>query len=472
MSLNYSKFEQGINLTPQNTNAPSTKGDVRYNSTTDQLEYYNGALVPIVTGTTPVVDGIVIDGATSGTLTLTAGPTTTSYGLQFPAADGTSGQVLSTNGDGTSIWRTVSGVASANDTLSNLASPTDINQDLLFSLNNAKKLGWKLTGGNLGIKAPSSSLSGDVTLTLPATAGTSGQFLTTNGSGGILSWSSVSAANPALSNLTSPTSINQNLTFANALTQPHIVISSGGSFFVDNAASIVLGTASITAGDGIASSGVSIDGGNTSESVGGRLILTASTASGVSPVASGRIDFSNGGGQHTRIQSDITASTYTLTLPTSAGSSGQLLTTDGSGILSWSATATSTNARYKTIAITTIPTAPTFTTIRYTSQDYDTNSAYNTATGEYTIPTTGIYQIAAQVAISGTSDRRLAVYVNGSQIVGGATVTGVAFVGINVQFKLTTTDVVTIRALQSSGGNESTVTDTSGNFFTIMKVGV
>lgn len=52
----------------------------------------------------------------------------------------------------------------------------------------------------------------DVTFTLPDSPGTSGQFLSTDGTG-ILSWvtSSGGGANQALSNLTSPTSINQSL---------------------------------------------------------------------------------------------------------------------------------------------------------------------------------------------------------------------------------------------------------------------
>lgn len=157
MALNYTKNQDGINLVPQNNNAPSSLGDIRYNSTTNQLEYFNGALTPIVAGDTPTVDGVQFTGATSGTLTLTAAPVTTSYGIQFPSADGTNGQVLSTNGDGTTQWRTVSGVASANDTLSNLSSPTAINQNLTFS----------------------GSLSSPVITTPNAAAGSNGLFIKT-----------------------------------------------------------------------------------------------------------------------------------------------------------------------------------------------------------------------------------------------------------------------------------------------------
>ncbi len=50
------------------------------------------------------VDSCQIDGSTSGTLTLRTAPSTTSHSLFFPGADGSTGQVLSTNGSGTLSW--------------------------------------------------------------------------------------------------------------------------------------------------------------------------------------------------------------------------------------------------------------------------------------------------------------------------------------------------------------------------------
>lgn len=48
MALNFQKFYNGLSLIPQNTTAPSIKGDLRYNSGSDKLELYNGAVDPLV----------------------------------------------------------------------------------------------------------------------------------------------------------------------------------------------------------------------------------------------------------------------------------------------------------------------------------------------------------------------------------------------------------------------------------------
>lgn len=46
---NYSKFKAGVTLFPQNDNAPSESGDMRYNSSTNKVEVYNGTIDPVVT---------------------------------------------------------------------------------------------------------------------------------------------------------------------------------------------------------------------------------------------------------------------------------------------------------------------------------------------------------------------------------------------------------------------------------------
>lgn len=65
--------------------------------------------------------------------------TTANVTYSLPPADGTSGYVLSTNGSGILSWIAQSG--GANTTLSNLTSPTAINQDLLPDANNTRDLG-------------------------------------------------------------------------------------------------------------------------------------------------------------------------------------------------------------------------------------------------------------------------------------------------------------------------------------------
>lgn len=49
MATNFNKNYNGVTLIPQNTTSPSIKGDLRYNSGTDKVELFNGAIDPLVT---------------------------------------------------------------------------------------------------------------------------------------------------------------------------------------------------------------------------------------------------------------------------------------------------------------------------------------------------------------------------------------------------------------------------------------
>lgn len=69
MSIGYTKTKNGVTLVPQNTNAPSVAGDLRYNSSTDKLEVYNGALDPIVTeDSAATLSNKTLDNTTSETI--------------------------------------------------------------------------------------------------------------------------------------------------------------------------------------------------------------------------------------------------------------------------------------------------------------------------------------------------------------------------------------------------------------------
>lgn len=70
-------------------------------------------------------------------------PITTNVTWTLPATDGTSGYCLSTNGSGILSWSACSGGSGANQFLSNLTSPTAINQDLIFDTGSAAILKTK-----------------------------------------------------------------------------------------------------------------------------------------------------------------------------------------------------------------------------------------------------------------------------------------------------------------------------------------
>ena len=112
----------------------------------------------------------------------------------------------------------------ANQQLSNLTTPTAVNEDILPGTNNTESLGssskaWAevhtydevihgATSGSISIHAADATTSYSVKW--PSAQGGASTVLQ-NDSSGNLSWASVAAANQSLSNLTSPTSINQDL---------------------------------------------------------------------------------------------------------------------------------------------------------------------------------------------------------------------------------------------------------------------
>ena len=82
MSVNYSKFKSGISLFPDAnpaTNPPTQDGDIRYNSSTNKVELYNGAIDPIVTEndvatlTNKTLTSPVITPSTPNTVVITDG---------------------------------------------------------------------------------------------------------------------------------------------------------------------------------------------------------------------------------------------------------------------------------------------------------------------------------------------------------------------------------------------------------------
>jgi hypothetical protein len=77
-------------------------------------------------------------GTSSGTLTFNVPPTITTYNVTWPSTQASGTQFLSNNGSGILSWASPSG---ANSTLSNLTSPTAINQSLVLATTGAFNLG-------------------------------------------------------------------------------------------------------------------------------------------------------------------------------------------------------------------------------------------------------------------------------------------------------------------------------------------
>jgi hypothetical protein len=136
------------------------------------------------------------------------------------------------------------------------------------------------SSGKVTVQA--ASAAGTYTLTLPTSDGDSGQFLQTDGSG-VLSWDDAP--------VTSPAGSDTQLQFNDA-----------GSF-------------------------------------GGDAGLTFDKTSNALTIGAGSLKMTGSSSGTVTIQPAAAAGTYSLTLPTSDGDSGQFLKTDGSGVLSWDAPA-------------------------------------------------------------------------------------------------------------------------------------
>ena len=255
----------------------------------------------------------------------------------------------------------------------NLSFPA--NGSLILSSNNGTAV------RQISIKSSTNAnFTANYTLTLPVDDGANGQVLTTDGSG-ILTWGTpLSGSSISNGNSNATVALNGNITInanagsneqwvfatdgtvafpGNTLTAPanssfSIRTTNGNSYtnFIaepNNAISIGIQDNNTGANPGWGYMGVSMTNANTPTAF--ILLQTADTGrqlgwgfnsfGNLSIPANGTIDFLNNNGTSIR-QVSLKASSnntftanYTLTLPVNDGSNGQVLATDGSGILSW-----------------------------------------------------------------------------------------------------------------------------------------
>ncbi len=308
-------------------------------------------------------------------------PTTvsSSYTYTLPSADGSSGQVLKTDGSGALGWISV-------NTPGGAAEFTQVDITTQGDLRLQDSSG----GQYVGLQAPS-TVSSSYVYTLPSADGSSGQFLTTNGSGA-LSWGSSTIADSSVTTaklandavtqakigddavgadqlaasavvtasmvdnaVTTAKITDSNVTTAkiatDAVTQAKIADDAVGA---DQLASSAVVTASIV-DDAVTTAKIADDNVTSAKLAHTLDIVTSATFGGSSngvAISQGAIALKNGGTQskidfycessnahYTRLQAAPHSSysgNITLTLPASDGDSGQVLTTDGSGVMSWS----------------------------------------------------------------------------------------------------------------------------------------
>ena len=174
--------------------------------------------------------------------------------------------------------------------------------------------------------------SSNITYTLPADDGSLGQMLSTNGSG-VLSWSSSESP----------------LTFSNGLTRSGNSVKLGGNL-TENTTITQDGAEALTftnSGSGHTTINLSSTGDFIIEDNGAEFFTANSLGRiGIGTIAPGQkltvdgtIGILEGGTSptnHTILEGGVQSTDITYTLPVNNGSDGEMLTTDGSGVLSWS----------------------------------------------------------------------------------------------------------------------------------------
>ncbi len=348
------EFGASANLTFDNTtNELSIVGNIA-NVNYATANYFVGTVLGDVVGTASAAGNVTVADqpliTSLGSLTSLYVEGTTGLGNvgNVTILGGTNGQVLTTNGSGGLSWTTVSGGGGSSG--SNITNGTS-NVDIATSGGNITAA----VGGTSVLNITSSGLivTGNVTATgltstgivnlsetsnvslgsnanVHITGGTTGQVLTTDGSGA-LSWTTVSGGGASGSNITNGTS---NVDIASS--GGNITAAVGGTSVLNLTTTGLIITGNVTAtnftGNVANATYATTAGSATSATTAGTVttaaqgnITSVGTLSGLT--STGTVNF---GGA-----SNVTLGSNSI-VHISGGSSGQVLTTDGSGSLTWS----------------------------------------------------------------------------------------------------------------------------------------
>jgi hypothetical protein len=180
-----------------------------------------------------------------------------------------------------------------------------------------------------------------------------------------------------------------------------------GAFVVNGGALGTPSSGTVTNLTGTASININGTVGATTANTGAFTTVTATTSvsSGVASTTQGSLVLANTSANSTTIKSSNSASAaYTITLPVSAGTVGQVLTTDGAGVTSW---ATPVGVSARNASSQTI-TASTFTKLTLGTEDWDTNGWFTG--GVFTPQRAGYYLLFASTVASSSAMSRFSIW--------------------------------------------------------------
>ena len=173
---------------------------------------------------------------------------------------------------------------------------------------------------------------------------------------------------------------------------------------------------------------------------------------------------------YTEIDAPAVAGSNTLTLPTGNGTSGQVLSTNGSGALSWANGATTGPAFSAYATSNQSITDSAFTKITFDTEEFDTANCF--ASSRFTPTVAGYYQFVGCINLavsSATGVTFLSFYKNGSEFKRGSQIPNTTG---NVQPNSTalmylngSTDYVELYAYQNNGGARNTANGQTQIYF-------
>jgi hypothetical protein len=166
---------------------------------------------------------------------------------------------------------------------------------------------------------------------------------------------------------------------------------------------------------------------------------------------------------------DNLASNLTLTLPSADGTSGQVLQTNGSGVLSFATPSGGANTPAFYAYNSTVTTMSSGAVAKIDFQTEILDTANNFASSRFTPTTAGYYFFNCQVALSSATSTNYALYLFKN---GGAglqffdyTFTTNTLTGSGILYANGTTDYFEVYMYQASGGNKTTTNSQTTTFF-------
>lgn len=307
------------------------------------------SIANLTAGRSVSATGLALAGSTSGTVTLTAKAVAGSSTFRLPAADGTSGQAMVTDGSGNLSFATassgdVSGPASAtangialfNSTTGKLIKDSAASDGLIYGLTVGRGAGAVATNTAVGAYALAANTSGTTSVAVGYNAGTSAVTATENTFVGSLAGQNIIGSGNAafgsyaLNNI-GGVAANGTGTYNCAFGKNALLNTTSGGYNVALGPFALQGntTASNNVGIGY-QAGYSNTTGTTNTAIGTGALYTNTTAS--DSVAVGRFSlYSNNGAQNTSVGTNTMYSNTSGTNNTAVGQAALYSNTTGTG---------------------------------------------------------------------------------------------------------------------------------------------